>query len=50
MARHDHGSRWASERWEAEPAGALSEPDCKCPDMLRGLDLTLEAVKVVLGF
>lgn len=31
-------------------ADGASEPDCERPDILRNLDLMLEAVRVVLGF
>lgn len=49
VARRDQVSVKASKTPGSEPAGAL-EPDWERPDILRNLDLMLEAVRVVLGF
>lgn len=46
VARRDQVSVQASKTLGSEP----TEPDCECPDILRNLDLMLEAVRVVLGF
>lgn len=49
MTRRDQVSLRASETQESEPTDK-SEPDGQSSDMLRNVDLTLEAVGEALGF